>query len=800
VSAFDDGEDSLRKLIDYWNERAASTRNEATTRLQVIDQLLFDVLGWDRGECEAEARLEGTYSDYEFSSPYRVLIAEAKREGISFEVPAGPADVLRPISFFRRHNKAVFQALEQCARYCQERGAPYGVVANGHQLIAFLAARTDGVAPLDGDCLVFESFEAMAAEFLLLWNSLSRSGVRQHGLLRQLLGAVAHPPDKLSSRIAGYPGFKNRNPLQTNLQILGDLVLEDMVRLPENEREFLETCYSPSGAISQYSKLNRRLLEARYSSLLAAESGASLSPALIRTGINPELLEQSLSRRPVLLVGDVGAGKTMFIRHFIRVDATEVLKNAIVLYLDLGRNPTFTAELPSFLWGEITRQLRVAYQIDIESRKFVRAVHQAAIDRFSHGIYSDLRTSDPGLYLNREIEMLEAALRDREEHIRLSLEHLTKTRRQQVVVFIDNVDQRPYELQQEAFLVANAMASNWPAAVFIALRPETFHLSRVRGSLSGYHLKAYTVAPPRLGKVIDKRFSYSLSLLKRGAVASLGSVGLEAPSLEIYLTVVRTSFAKNMDLAEFVDDLCGGNIRLALEFIKTFVASGHVNTQKILDIQAKAGRYLIPLHEFMRALLFGDHEYYNPDSAPIANVLDISTDDPREHFLMPTLLASVESTGRSEKDGFVSIDETYRAVQDAGYVPRQIDWAVARALSAKLLERPARTVADGYEAVGAEGAYLRVTTAGAYYTSNLLANFNYLDAVVTDTPIALPEFRPRIRDVPMIRDRLERATVFLEYLDAAWLRLARQDLPLDWPALAEQARADIRVIRSRLHS
>jgi hypothetical protein len=796
MGAFEDGEGAIQALITTWQSTPEGDRNEATTRLQLIDQLMFNVLGWDRADCEAEARLEGTYTDYEFSLPYRVLIVEAKREGLSFEVPAGTTDHLTRISFFRKYNRAVFAAIEQCARYCQERGVQYGVVTNGHQLIGFLAARNDGVAPLDGDAIVFASLHSMAGSFLLLWNTLSQSGVRQHGLLRELLGAVAHPPEKLSSRLSDYPGFKDRNLLQANLQILAELVLEDMVRLPANEQEFLQTCYSPSGAISQYSLLSKRLLEARYSTLMGQEGGTQLSPAVTSVGVEPDLLAQGLARRPVLLVGDVGAGKTMFIRHFIRIDATEVLSKAIVIYLDLGQKPTFTADLAAFLWTEITRQLREDHSIDIEERGFVRRVHAVDLERFEKGIYGGLKKTDPEEYGRRELDFLQHQLEDREGHIQRSLVHITDHQRKQFVFFVDNVDQRPYDLQQEAFLVANSMAQNWPSTVFVSLRPETFHMSRVRGSLSAYHLKAFTVAPPRLDSVIQRRFEYSLELLQRGAVASLGGVGLDAPSLEHYLTVVKNSFAENPSLAELVDNLCGGNIRSALEYIKTFVASGHVNTRKILDIQAATGSYLVPLHEFIRALLFGDHVYYDPDSSPITNVLDISSDDAREHFILPLLLATVESFGRSEKDGFISVDDAYRSLQDAGFAPRQVDWAMARGLSAKLLERPSRTVDEANE-TPVERAYVRVTSSGTYHFKRLLANFNYLDAIVTDTPIAVAGFREQIRDVYSINDRLRRALAFIDYLDASWELIGRRDLPLVWPQLSAEAKAQIAGIASR---
>lgn len=285
---------------------------------------MFECLGWDRNDCIAEERLDGAITDYTFQSPQRVLILEAKREGSTFDIPVGKDRAhKRSISFFRKHQSAVYEAIEQCIRYCQERGTNFGVVSNGRQYIAFLASRVDGVPPLEGDGLVFPSIDAIRADFVMAWSCLSKDGVLARRLANELSTTVVQPPPpKLATTIVGYPGYRNRNPLQTELQILGDLVIEDIARADQTEEEFLRKCYSSSGALSQYALVSKSILEARYSTLFEkAVGGPALVPANTRKGIDPDLLAQSLSRRPILLVGDVGVGKTTFIRRLIKIDA-----------------------------------------------------------------------------------------------------------------------------------------------------------------------------------------------------------------------------------------------------------------------------------------------------------------------------------------------------------------------------------------------------------------------------------------------------------------------------------------------
>ena len=194
-------------------------RNEATTRLQLIDELLFDCLGWDKSECVAEDSFGGTYTDYSLGTPHKHLIVEATKEDIYFEVPAGVNDLTYRIQRFKDDAPDVYEAIKQAMGYCQSRGVPFGAVCNGHQFVAFLASRTDSIPPIEGRALVLNSHQHMAEHFLELWNCLSKAGVSSRGLpvLLQETGERP-PPDKLSLRIPNYPRYQIRNSLQTDLQ------------------------------------------------------------------------------------------------------------------------------------------------------------------------------------------------------------------------------------------------------------------------------------------------------------------------------------------------------------------------------------------------------------------------------------------------------------------------------------------------------------------------------------------------------------------------------------------------------
>lgn len=326
------------ELLQAWYSTNSGSRNEATTRLHIIDQLLFECLSWDkRTDCISEERFDETYADYTLLCPRRILIIEAKKEGLYFDIPTGMSNRQYSIGVLRRDIPELGKAINQAASYCQQRGTPFGAVTNGYQLVAFLASREDGLAPQEGRAIVFESMEAMVKDFKTLWAILSRPGVSERNLQKRLaVTDIPILPKKLSEIITHYPGIKNRNIIQADLQILADLVFEDIISAHELEEEFLRECYCQSGALSQYTLINKSFLLNRYAALFDnKQGGPTLIPATTKKGISHELIAESFSKRPILILGDVGVGKTMFFRHFIHIDAKDVFDNSLVLYMGL---------------------------------------------------------------------------------------------------------------------------------------------------------------------------------------------------------------------------------------------------------------------------------------------------------------------------------------------------------------------------------------------------------------------------------------------------------------------------------
>jgi hypothetical protein len=370
IELYENCRKNLKSLVDWYSDNKQK-RNEATTRLHLINEFLINCLGWEKQNITAEDSYGNQYTDYTISLTRPLLILEAKKEGDYFELPEGVDDLVYPIKTLCRDNKNLKMAIEQVCDYCQTRGVQIGAVSNGWQLVALIANRVDGIPPMEGNAYVFRTLELMDENFLELWNILSKAGLDRKIIIKRLIGElIPNLPPKLSSTIYNYPGVKNRNSFQTDMQILSDLVLEDIVREKEVEKEFLLACYCKSGALSQYALITKEILKTRYEYLFeTGDKKASVSQPVDKKGVTrdfAEVLASSLSIRPILLIGDVGVGKTTFTENLIKIEAESILEHAITFVIDLGSQAILSQDLRTSIIDEIYKQFIQEYSLNIE--------------------------------------------------------------------------------------------------------------------------------------------------------------------------------------------------------------------------------------------------------------------------------------------------------------------------------------------------------------------------------------------------------------------------------------------------
>ncbi|WP_406273697.1 hypothetical protein OH799_35330 [Nocardia sp. NBC_00881] len=453
-----------------------------------------------------------------------------------------------------------------------------------------------------------------------------------------------------------------------------------------------------------------------------------------------------------------------------------MLTRTTVFYIDFLKHSGLIEDVPDHIVDGITEKLQEENGVDIFESAFVREVYNSEINRFKRGIYGALEQEDPAEFRKHELRMLAGYVDNAYEHAQRSLKFLQSSRQLSFVIALDNVDQHEATFQERIFVVGQAIAETWPCTVFMALRPDTFHESRKTGTLAAYQPRVFTVSPPRSDNVVTKRLEFARKeLVEYGRMPGFpAGLTLDSESLLIYIDVLLDAFESNRQLIELVDNLSSGNTRRALDFISTFVGSGYVQTSRILQAHKNGNSYVVPLHEFIRAILNGDHKYYDPNTSHVPNIFSVGSSEGKEHFLLAMALAEIETAGDGKPGGFTDLGTVYSKLQRLEFIAEQIDHHLERARRFGLTEENDH---------GESGKLIRVTPAGAYLYKVLVSNFSYIDAIVVDTPILDINFRTQIRDVHDISDRISRAEVFISYLHEMW-KFAEETIAFDWRLLS----------------
>lgn len=188
-----------------------------------------------------------------------------------------------------------------------------------------------GQSPLEGECYLFNGFDSYLEHFPVLWSLLSPEGVAENRALRDLaLHRNPRIPPKASTAIPEPMKPRYRSGFKENLRSLASLLLEDIEESPSLKSEFYRDCYVPIDSNNRHLLLSKRIISARYRRL----SDGGVAPARLdsvaavdQSGtlqISDPTLDLAWSARPVVVVGDVGVGKTSFLENlFQKLESSE---------------------------------------------------------------------------------------------------------------------------------------------------------------------------------------------------------------------------------------------------------------------------------------------------------------------------------------------------------------------------------------------------------------------------------------------------------------------------------------------
>jgi hypothetical protein len=779
--------DSLRAIVKEFAAFVAEkgAASEADTRVKLIDRILVQVCGWPEESLTREQHVESGFIDYVLcigTRPY--VTVEAKREGVSFVFPETSSKTLK-LSGPLLTDKAISQAIKQVRSYCDDAGVRYAIATNGYAWVVFRAIRED-MPWREGNARIFPSLEYIEQNFTDFWNLLSFETI-QRGSLDEEFGASRRIPRKLIrvvDRLFNAELPLQRNRLHAQLHPIIERIFEDIAA--QEPVEILDSCYVHAASLKIVAQDLNVVITDAIPEFLRAQGAEPLIQGADNAGSFGTAIAEALTNRTgqlYLILGGIGCGKTTFIKRYQRTVGKPVLdKGALWFHLDFLEAPVDPTVLEKFAWNGILDQIRSRYlELNLETRRNIKKVFADKIQVVSQTQRAFmLRAGEFDKLISPYLEKWQEDITD---YVPRLLRVAQSERAMRVVLFVDNVDQLPPAYQAQVFVLAERMTRIVGSITVLALREESYYAANIQKTLTAYASRKFHIASPRFRKLIDNRIKFALRILEKSEGPNnyvlQGGISIDRTAIADFLRIIETSiFERNRNIARFIENLCFGNMRQALDMFTMFMTSGATDVDKMLTLYRRSGAYYVAFHEFVKSIMLGERRYYRDQASRLLNLFDCGSERNAGHFTCLRLLRALllrRGEWTREGQGFVEIAQLVSMSEDVFDNREDVLRSLNRLVAKQLIEANTKST----ESISG-ASHVRVTSAGWYYPSFLVKSFSYLDLVLQDTPLddshVEHALRVYVQQVDNLSDREDqklermqtrfaRVRMFLDYLE-----------------------------------
>jgi len=788
----DAGHDAARDIIDVASGLELHSANEATTRLKIIDRIIFEVLGWQHSDVEVEEHIRedgvSEYADYVLRTAMTALVIEAKKIGNSFE-NIETSRSQEKVNVFTR--SAAGPAILQARDYARKLGVPFATVTNGNQWIVFAASRTDQVTFESSTAIIFPSLEVALKENIDEFQQLlSRDAVIAGNLEHKLTGRLENQSarQRLNDHYKeSFSKIKRQSIFHLIEDEISTAFSEDIVF---SSPELLEKLYVNTPDRTRFDTRIEMHIQKRRSAF--SEKGKSGTKAFDARSVAKKVASASERIKPiaVIVLGTVGSGKTTFLQHTRYVKNKEYFEQSKTspyphwLYVD------YKAFIPSsdsaeFLYSALFSYIQKdPFLSDLD--KCIKHAYSEEIAAMSRG---PLKLLDDEAEKKKKIsEFLIDEFSKRNNFVDKVLSYSSSQK--PIFLIIDNVDQfEEEEVHKRIYGDATAIAFKNNLNLFISLRDATYVSNRNLPLFDAFDFDPIYVDPPIIEAVLSRRFFVAKQLMenKRCSFTAENGAEFKIENKAIICELIQQSVL-GTEVGRLIEVMATADIRLALRMTRQFLRSGYTSTGKALETYHKTGKYTFPIHEALRAIMLGSSNVYSDEFSDVGNPLDAKIDKTECQLLrlyIMTAMVNLSSNPRFRSYAGADIQQNLRNI---GYG----DDIVQRVLSD--LCRFRYLLTTSHSAPDFDSDFLPSRFAG-YVVRELLANFAFLENLMTDTFIPDKSVWTEIYDLTAaiyderhpnkrLTIRKKRVSIFFAYMLEFFATLTdesqRRGLPPEW--------------------
>jgi len=442
-----------------------------------------------------------------------------------------------------------------------------------------------------------------------------------------------------------------------------------------------------------------------------------------------------LDSRAILILGNVGTGKSTFVHYFFKVTIPNTSKWNIYLpifvdFKGLRREDKVTYYANKTIDENLTRLCEELFPDRVRSIQTLRDVFEEDL-RWNQSIYQQCRNSGRD-DLSLEYEM------DDIKRLQSDLVHFNKRRTQfverqggkRVVIILDNVDHLVLDEQiEEIFLYGQKLALDGACHVVLTMRSynakgKVHHFDHY----SAFNPRYLHLSLPNVSEMIKARVNYALE--KIGKYVQLETQGtarisMRSPLFKEEVEGYLNSFTRP-EIINTLEKLSYQDLRELLRMAHRAMASGHLYPQirriKYSEVQ---------VYDLIQALILGNWKYYNIEDEHIA-IINLFDDECDFEKGKTTIRIRILQTIRLLGSKKVNIKNLVKYMEKIGFeneaVINSLQYLINHSLVTPSYPSGIKIIEDKVRAVS-------LTEKGTYYLDDLLVEPRYYGNMCYATPM-----------------------------------------------------------------
>lgn len=769
----DAGFEAAKAILEEAKSRLVEIATEEDAKIQVINRILIEALGWDHKDISAERKHENGFSDYVMhveGNP--AFLIEAKRVGVldlkTTSTTRGQFKISGPVI------RPAIDGVKQAASYSLPEGIPLCLVTDGVTWIIFLPWTGSGKYT-DKEAIVYPTISSLLDGFTEFYELLSREHIQRKTYkvifdsvhenrltLDRILVPAIDPTDN---------HIVQKSALAFDLEVVFSKFFSNLTG--QNDPDMLADCFveTRESRIADFSleKLTRNVL------------GNIASHQSIDEGLK-DLVTDAVSSdggQTVFIVGPSGAGKSTFLdRFFSRILDPAIRSQCLVIKIDV-QDATGDAStlLPWLTEKAITSIESQLYNGGSPSWDELFGLYHLEYKRKSIGADARLYNRDKEAFKDKfSIYMDEQVEQDREGFLRRLLKDIVGNRKRLPVFVIDNTDEFSIEVKSNVFQYVQALqrhAGN--CLIFFPSTDRSAWTFAKSDIFNIYSSRSFFLPTPPPREVFRKRVDFikfktdqSKDETEAAKYISRHGITVTIKNIAAFASVVEAVFVDQDYAAKQVGDLANYNMRKSLDLAKRVITSSVLNLEDIVRSYITATMAPPTTQHFSNALVKGDYYFYKSEDEPaIFPVFQVDKSIKQSPLMNLRLLQHFSDASQSAQS---SDDRYVRAEAILSFFDAMslTELATQRSLEA-LLEAGLIEPYDLSRREYSDDRRLAITFRGLSHLR--MAKFNpvFFEQMALTTPLADPEVSEQIRSAfrqkGAIRGRLEKVReLFAQYL------------------------------------